>query len=679
MQIELLVSNTPLPPTSMPLKATNAVLAGQLTESLRQAGLRLPSSFRVNQPKSNKCTFTQAAQLPDWHKSFPHVELALDNTVNSVMQRNYIEYLEYLKKSSKVDGVDLEQGMLYFTAVDKSATTSNGVVGCLVFMAERYSHCFLPHYYTTPPPVAPVPASRSTSGLSTNHPRMLESQAEEHTEWLFSAVAELVDNAHDAGATNLHIKMINIQHLRHLVFLDDGGGMSHQGVEVDLMRFGHDDVGMQVGDRNRIGKFAAGFKAGCMALGKDALVFTRSREHKTYSMGLLSRTYCEGKQEVVIPVITLDQHFQPDLSHNSSRRHDEYAQLMMSISGMTAQDIQDALKSVKQGGTCIHVFNLTQNAQGQPKLKQMCGDIILGRKGDFRDRQPVAVPPDDVPLDHSLSAYLSVIYLEPKMKIFIEQRPVQVNHLADALKAKKTYKTNEVWTMVPAQDALLPASVGCELVIGESAEEASRHNCGLMMYWNGRLIESYKRVGHFMENEFSTKGVLAVVNADFLVPNSNKQSFKGDGFGDTNVNKLFGEWARDRIMYYRDNVLMKKERENIQNLSEKDVEMNGGEVFGWLQCESVSCKKWRKVSKQYFDMVKTEWPASKSWYCRNHPDPKVNSALNPCSLPEDKEGENETTFHMGRSGRTGRNLGTAVDDVLSDEVSIPIAKGCRTW
>lgn len=70
----------------------------------------------------------------------------------------------------------------------------------------------------------------------------------------------------------------------------------------------------------------------------------------------------------------------------------------------------------------------------------MCGDIILGRKGDFRDRQPVAVPPDDVPLDHSLSAYLSVIYLEPKMKIFIEQRPVQVNHLADALKAKKTYK-----------------------------------------------------------------------------------------------------------------------------------------------------------------------------------------------------------------------------------------------
>mmetsp|Transcript_47079 Transcript_47079/g.87740 ORF Transcript_47079/g.87740 Transcript_47079/m.87740 type:complete len:146 (+) Transcript_47079:702-1139(+) len=124
---------------------------------------------------------------------------------------------------------------------------------------------------------------------------------------------------------------------------------------------------------------------------------------------------------------------------------------------------------------------------------------------------------------------------------------------------------------------------------------------------------------------------------------------------------------------------MKKERENIQNLSEKDVEMNGGEVFGWLQCESVSCKKWRKVSKQYFDMVKTEWPASKSWYCRNHPDPKVNSALNPCSLPEDKEGENETTFHMGRSGRTGRNLGTAVDDVLSDEVSIPIAKGCRTW
>lgn len=29
---------------------------------------------------------------------------------------------------------------------------------------------------------------------------------------------------------------------------------------------------------------------------------------------------------------------------------------------------------------------------------------------------------------------------------------------------------------------------------------------------------------------------------------------QGDGFGDTNVNKLFGEWARDRIMYYRDNV-----------------------------------------------------------------------------------------------------------------------------
>lgn len=50
------------------------------------------------------------------------------------------------------------------------------------------------------------------------------SQAEPHTEWLFSAVAELVDNAHDAGATNLHIKMINMRGLWHLVFLDDGHG-----------------------------------------------------------------------------------------------------------------------------------------------------------------------------------------------------------------------------------------------------------------------------------------------------------------------------------------------------------------------------------------------------------------------------------------------------------------------
>eukprot|EP00241_Pyramimonas_parkeae_P001361 CAMPEP_0114257892 /NCGR_PEP_ID=MMETSP0058-20121206/18992_1 /TAXON_ID=36894 /ORGANISM="Pyramimonas parkeae, CCMP726" /LENGTH=579 /DNA_ID=CAMNT_0001372683 /DNA_START=113 /DNA_END=1852 /DNA_ORIENTATION=- len=574
MQIELLVSNTPLPPTSMPLKATNAVLAGQLTESLRQAGLRLPSSFRVNQPKSNKCTFTQAAQLPDWHKSFPHVELALDNTVNSVMQRNYIEYLEYLKKSSKVDGVDLEQGMLYFTAVDKSATTSNGVVGCLVFMAERYSHCFLPHYYTTPPPVAPVPASRSTSGLSTNHPRMLESQAEEHTEWLFSAVAELVDNAHDAGATNLHIKMINIQHLRHLVFLDDGGGMSHQGVEVDLMRFGHDDVGMQVGDRNRIGKFAAGFKAGCMALGKDALVFTRSREHKTYSMGLLSRTYCEGKQEVVIPVITLDQHFQPDLSHNSSRRHDEYAQLMMSISGMTAQDIQDALKSVKQGGTRIHVFNLTPDTKGEPKLKEMCDDIILGKKGEFRRRPSVAIPPDDVPLDYSLSAYLSVLYLEPKMKILIGGTPVRFKRLVDLLEAKRTYETNAEWTMVPAQDPSLPPRRGCKLVIGGSAEEASRRNCGLMIYWNGRLIESYKREDIMARNEFSTKGVLAVVNADFLVPKSTKQEFKGVGCGNSSASIKFIDWTHKQLTRYFDQVL-DEERRNIHAMSESEMRNRG--------------------------------------------------------------------------------------------------------
>ena len=56
--------------------------------------------------------------------------------------------------------------------------------------------------------------------------------------------------------------------------------------------------------RRPLEKYGNGFKSGSMRLGRDVIVFTKSKETK--SIGLLSPTYLAGikKDTVLVPIVT---------------------------------------------------------------------------------------------------------------------------------------------------------------------------------------------------------------------------------------------------------------------------------------------------------------------------------------------------------------------------------------
>ncbi|KAK3278407.1 hypothetical protein CYMTET_13658 [Cymbomonas tetramitiformis] len=183
----------------------------------------------------------------------------------------------------------------------------------------------------------------------------------------------------------------------------------------------------------------------------------------------------------------------------------------------------------------------------------------------------------------------------------------------------------------------------CAITFGESAEEAANKNAGLMVYWRGRLIKCYDRVGTLSSSECSTKGVLGVVKADFLTPISTKQDWQEDATG---VKDEFHRWVKQMVNSYRDNVLQKNEYK-VEKLSE---EQKADECL-WLQCDNRNCKKWRRVTREHNDDV-LRWAKDKSWFCFHLPEfGALGEGVDACSIDRgqfDVEEDDEMIQKMGR-------------------------------
>jgi hypothetical protein len=72
---------------------------------------------------------------------------------------------------------------------------------------------------------------------STTHPRFLHSNSTSH-KWAFGAIAELVDNALDAGATLFEVDMFPFPKPNMLLLQDNGHGMAPLDVH-RMLSFGH--------------------------------------------------------------------------------------------------------------------------------------------------------------------------------------------------------------------------------------------------------------------------------------------------------------------------------------------------------------------------------------------------------------------------------------------------------
>ncbi|KAJ6656701.1 hypothetical protein lerEdw1_003588 [Lerista edwardsae] len=277
-------------------------------------------------------------------------------------------------------------------------------------------------------------------------------------EFLFGALAELVDNARDADATRIDIFTERREDLRGgflLCFLDDGAGMDPNDA-ASVIQFGKS--AKRSPESTQIGQYGNGLKSGSMRIGKDFILFTKKDD--TMTCLFLSRTFHEeeGIDEVCkffVTPQTLNYTRMPEPSSYSQR---------INILFKKANDLVS-----HSSGTLVIIFNLKLMDNGEPEL-----DVV----SDPRDIQMAETPPEGTkPERRSFRAYAAVLYIDPRMRIFIHGHKVQTKRLSCCLYKPRMYKYTSKRFKTRAEQEVMKtehmARVG-ESVSMSTAEEKAR-------------------------------------------------------------------------------------------------------------------------------------------------------------------------------------------------------------
>ncbi|KAK3223016.1 hypothetical protein Dsin_010041 [Dipteronia sinensis] len=446
-------------------------------------------------------------------------------------------------------------------------------------------------------------------------PSYLQTLGQAHSGWIFGAIAELVDNSRDAKATKLDISIEDVyfskagKTIPMLAVRDDGHGMTHQEI-VRMTYFGHKQPGTN--DPDRIGRFGVGFKTGAMRLGRDALVLTQTADSR--SIAFLSQSLNEGKDNLEIPIVSYyrkGQFMELDTSVQSeaTAKHNlkaikEFSPFDKYMIGEKAGMFRDT-----STGTQTYIWNLDkwgsdysleryEGLEGGSSFHK--GDIFI-RSRRIRSR-PGQIS-QKVPLDYSLRSYLEVIFLVPRMRIIVQGSLVKSRLLAKSL--NKTHVETSTIMEKPVQ-----------LTLGRCQLELEQMNCGIFLYWHGRLIEAYKRVGDMIHNGDIGRG-----STDDAVPKMVEMVACGCIITsrDSRTVKLMLNWRSGWGKVadeYWDNNFDPVELKKGNDRCKPDQE--------WVQCNK--CRKWRMLSS---DFEPKTLPLE--WFCYMRPfDGR-------CETPEQKD------------------------------------------
>ncbi|TMW96442.1 hypothetical protein EJD97_007354 [Solanum chilense] len=418
------------------------------------------------------------------------------------------------------------------------------------------------------------------------NPSYLKTLGHTHSGWSFGAIAEFVDNSRDAKATKLEISIDIIysrvvgREIPMLCIIDDGCGMNHQEM-LQMVSFGHKQP--DADDPNRIGRFGIGFKTGAMKLGKDALVLTQTTNSR--SIAFLSQTLNEGKDNLEIPIVSYyryGQFMELDKQNETLFKHNLKAIKEFSPFDKYFIGQKVGLFSKDGTGTHIYIWNLEEwgpnyslqwesGITGGSSFHQ--GDILIRSK---RVRARPGQMTQMVPLDYSLRSYLEVIFLDPRIKIYVQKSQVKSRPLARSL--NRTVVENGTIMGKPVQ-----LTLGCNQLEWEEA------NCGIFLYWHGRLIEAYKRVGSMMHNGDRGRGVIGVIDVTNLMAEDNGHVWvhnNKQGFQDCEVYAELEKWLGEKSDKYLDEHVDKVELKPGSGVYKPDNE--------WVQCDK--CRKWRMLS-----------------------------------------------------------------------------------
>ncbi|KAI3938091.1 hypothetical protein MKW98_018647 [Papaver atlanticum] len=421
-------------------------------------------------------------------------------------------------------------------------------------------------------------------------PSYLATLGHSHDGWIFGAIAELIDNSRDAKATKLEIS-VETRYLKKddlqipmLSVVDDGHGMSHQEITV-MVSLGHKQT--DADDPNQIGRFGIGFKTGAMKLGRDAIVLTQTTTSR--SIAFLSQSFNEGKDSVEIPVVSYRRHagfMEVDTSIQSLAVADYHLKAIKDFSPFNEYLIgeKSGLFGEKGTGTQIYIWNFDkwgsdfclewQRRNGDKDSPNENDILIRSRRVRSRSGQIS----QKVPLDYSLRSYLEVIFLEPRMKIYVQGSLVKSRPLAKSLNKTKIFKGEIKGKPV-------------QLTLGRNQIEWDLMNCGIFLYWHGRLIEAYKRVGGMVHSVDIGRGIVGVIDVtemsngykDFIM--NTKQAFR-----DCEEYATLEQWLGEKSdEYWDEHFDTLQVKQNVSDKYKPDLE--------WVQCDK--CRKWRALDSGF--------------------------------------------------------------------------------
>lgn len=558
----------------------------------------------------------------------------------------WIEFLRYLLDRSKVGVVILESVELL---IPPPATTP--VASSPLKVYYRPNRVLVPRVPAAGPSMVnhtgqQAPQARSGTHI---HPSHLETLEQMHAAWAFGAVAELIDNARDAKASRLDILIEDMVgdgglSIPVLHVIDNGLGMNHEEI-VKMLSFGHKRP--KESDAEQIGHFGVGFKTGAMRIGRDTVILTQSKD--TCSIGFLSKSYNANLEDLEVPLVTYKRfpNGQMVLEESICSKEDERkCKEAIAKHSPFKNDLSIGAQfaKIEKTGTRIFVYNLEQwdgNCifDWDPKKvikteaqieKKIPGDITIRSK---RVRVRAGQTSTTVPLDYSLREYAEVLFLRPCMKIYLQGTPVISRNLAKTFHDREVIEYPFLHEKDPRKNKQIP------LTLGKREVEYNRGNCGIFLYWHGRLIEAYKRVGAMVHSADTGRGIIGVMDVTDIMDFgdgkvgvlNNKQ-----GFTDSDRYHKLEKWLGATFGTYWD------EKFDQFKLFTKDEVKEGETVVfedegHWVQC--LKCEKWRELPKgmtsDQFDDIQ--------WFCYMKP------FEGNCDIPEEKQ-DNYVTVAMNRDG-----------------------------
>ncbi|NXY91234.1 MORC2 protein, partial [Alcedo cyanopectus] len=249
-------------------------------------------------------------------------------------------------------------------------------------------------------------------------------------------------------------------------------------------------------ESTQIGQYGNGLKSGSMRIGKDFILFTKKDD--TMTCLLLSRTFHEeeGIDEVIVPLPTWNTRSREPVTDNVEKFAIETELIYKYSPFKSEQDVMDQFCKIRgEKGTLVIIFNLKLMDNGEPEL-----DVT----SDPRDIQMAETSPERTkPERRSFRAYAAVLYIDPRMRIFINGHKVQTKRLSCCLYKPRMYKYTSNRFKTRAEQEVKKAEHMAR-VAEEKAREAESKACALQLRLGGDLTRESRVMLRQVQNSAIT-------------------------------------------------------------------------------------------------------------------------------------------------------------------------------